>query len=55
LIAVDEQLDDETDKPIQYGTFSRDWAEEDVLDELMDSLDAGRISHGDDNHSSFPP
>ena len=53
--SVDEQLDDETDKPIQYGTFSRDWAEEDKLDELIDSLDAGRISHGDDNLPSFPP
>ena len=43
--SVDEQLDDETDKPIQYGTFSRNWAEEDELDELQDSLEAGRISH----------
>ncbi|MDD2810626.1 hypothetical protein [Rhodoferax sp.] len=43
--SVDEQLDAETDKPIQYGTFSRDWAEEDELDELIDSLEAGRISH----------
>ena len=42
---VEEQLDDETDKPIQHGTFSRDWAEEDELDELIDSLEAGRISH----------
>lgn len=42
---VDEQLDAETDKPIQYGTFSRDWAEEEALDELIDSLEAGRISH----------
>ena len=43
--SVDEQLDDETDQLIQYGTFSRDWAEEEELDELIDSLDAGRISH----------
>jgi hypothetical protein len=42
---VDEQLDAETNKPIQYGTFSRDWAEEEELDELIDSLDAGKISH----------
>jgi hypothetical protein len=42
---VSEQLDAETDKPTQYGTFSSDWAEEDVLDELIDSLEAGRISH----------
>ena len=52
--SVSELTDDETDKPIQYGTFSRGWAEEDELDELIDSLDAGRISHGDDNHPSFP-
>jgi len=43
--SVEEQLDAETDKPIQYGTFSRDWAEEEELDELIDSLEAGRISH----------
>jgi hypothetical protein len=42
---VDEQLDAETDKPIQCGTFSRDWTEEDKLDELIDSLEEGRISH----------
>jgi tetratricopeptide (TPR) repeat protein len=42
--SVVEQLDAETNKPIQYGTFSRDWAEEEELDELIDSLDAGRIS-----------
>jgi len=28
-----------------FGTFSRDWAEEDELDELIDSLEAGSISH----------
>ncbi len=43
--SVDEQLDDETDKPIQYGRFSRDWAEEEELDELIDSLEEVRISH----------
>ncbi len=43
--SVSELTDDETDKPIQYGTFSRDWAEEDELDELIDSLEEGRISH----------
>ena len=43
--SVREDTDDETDKPIQYGTFSRDWAEEDELDELIDSLESGRISH----------
>jgi tetratricopeptide (TPR) repeat protein len=43
--SVREDTDDETDKLIQYGTFSRDWAEEEELDELIDSLEAGRISH----------
>jgi len=43
--SVREDTDDETDKLIHYGTFSRDWAEEEELDELQDSLDAGRISH----------
>jgi hypothetical protein len=43
--SVSEDTDDETNKPIQYGTFSRDWAGEDELDELIDSLEAGRISH----------
>ena len=28
-----------------FGTFSRDWTEEEELDELLDSLEAGRISH----------
>ena len=42
---VSEQLDAETNKTIQYGTFCRDWAEEEALDELIDSLEAGRISH----------
>ncbi len=39
-----EDTDGETDKLIHYGTFSRDWDEEE-LDELQDSLDAGQISH----------
>jgi hypothetical protein len=43
--SVSEHPDAETDKPIHYGTFSRNWAEEEELDELQDSLDAGRISH----------
>jgi tetratricopeptide (TPR) repeat protein len=43
--SVREDADDETDKQIQHGTFSRDWAEEEELDELIDSLDAGNISH----------
>ena len=31
--------------PTRWSTFSRDWAEEEALDELIDSMEAGRISH----------
>ena len=34
--SVSEQLDAETDKPIHYGTFSREWSEEEELDKLLD-------------------
>ena len=34
---VAEHIDADTDKPVQYGTFSRDWAAEEELDELIDS------------------
>jgi hypothetical protein len=43
--SITEHADDETNKPIQYGTFSRDLAEEEELDELIDSLEAEVISH----------
>jgi len=43
--SVRDDTDDETNKHIHYGTFSRNWAEEEELDELQDSLDSGRISH----------
>ena len=43
--SVCEYTDDETGKPVQYGTFSRDWDEEEELDELIDNLEAGHISH----------
>jgi tetratricopeptide (TPR) repeat protein len=43
--SVHEDTGDETNKSVQYGTFSRDWAEEDELDELIDNLEVGRISH----------
>ena len=42
--SITEHADDQTDKSIQYGTFSRDWAEEEELDELIDSLEAEIIS-----------
>ena len=41
---VSEHSVDETNKPIQFGSFSRDWSEEEDLDGLSDSLDAGSIS-----------
>ena len=43
--SVSEDHDAETNKTVQYGTFSRNWAEEVELDALIDSLEAGRISH----------
>ena len=43
--SVSEHIDAETNKTVQHGAFSRDWAEEEDLDELIDSLEAGRISH----------
>jgi tetratricopeptide (TPR) repeat protein len=43
--SVTESIEHETDKLVQYGTFSRDWDQEEELDDLIDSLEAGRISH----------
>lgn len=43
--SVSEHAGDETDKPVHFGTFSRDWAEEEKLDELIDSLEEGGIGH----------
>ena len=37
--SVHEETDDETDKLIHYGTFSRGWAEEDELDDDDDDDD----------------
>ena len=41
---IREGFDDDIDSPIQYGAFSRDWADEEALDELMDRADSGAIS-----------
>lgn len=41
---IREELDPDTDEPIEFGCFSRNWDHEQELDELMDSLEAGRIS-----------
>ena len=38
---IREGFDDDIDSPIQYGAFSRDWADEEALDELMDRADSG--------------
>ena len=43
--SVSECINDEAGKSVQFGTFSRDWAEEDELDELIDKLEEGHISH----------
>ena len=41
---ITENIAPELDKPVHSGAFSRDWADEEELDELQDRLDAGRIS-----------
>ena len=41
---IRQELDPDTDEPIELGCFSRNWDHEQELDELMDSLDAGRIN-----------
>jgi len=34
-----------SDLSTDFGTFARDWVEEEELDKLIDNLEAGRISH----------
>jgi tetratricopeptide (TPR) repeat protein len=41
---ISEGFDDDSESLIQYGAFSRDWADEEALDELMDRADSGAIS-----------
>ena len=36
--------DPETDKPTEYGRFSRNWEDEEALDVLLDKLQAGYLS-----------
>lgn len=38
------ELDPDTDEPIEFGSFSRNWDHEQELDQLMDSLSSGRIN-----------
>ena len=41
-----ETFDDpESGQPTQYGRFSRNWQDEEALDELIDQLEAGRVTH----------
>jgi hypothetical protein len=41
-----ETFDDpETSQPIQYGRFSRNWQDEEALDQLIDKLEVGQLSH----------
>ena len=42
---IEDDIDPDTDKPVQHGHFSRNWDEEEALDELIDEHDARRISH----------
>ena len=39
------QDDPESGQPTQYGRFSRNWQDEEALDELIDQLEAGRVTH----------
>jgi tetratricopeptide (TPR) repeat protein len=41
---IRQELDPDTDEPIEFGCFSRNWDHEQELDELMDSLEAGRLN-----------
>ena len=41
---ISEGFGDDSDSPVQYGTFSRDWENEKELDALMDRVDSGSIS-----------
>ena len=41
---ISEGFEDDSDYPVQYGTFSRDWDDEKELDALMDRVDSGSIS-----------
>jgi hypothetical protein len=41
---ISEGFEDDSDSPIEYGTFSRDWDDEKELDALMDRVDCGAIS-----------
>ncbi len=41
---IRQELDPDTDAPIEFGCFSRNWDHEQELDELIDSLEAGRIN-----------
>ena len=41
---ISEGFEDDSDAPVQYGTFSRDWDDEKELDALMDRVDSGSIS-----------
>ena len=39
-----QEPDFDTDEPVEFGCFSRDWEQEKALDQLMDDQDAGRIN-----------
>ena len=39
-----QEPDFDTDEPVEFGCFSRNWDDEEALDQLMGDLDAGRIN-----------
>lgn len=42
---VHDDMDDESVKSVQVGRFSRAWDDEEELDQLLDSLESGRVTN----------
>lgn len=43
-LTIRQEPDFDTEEPVEFGCFSRNWEQEEALDQLMDDLDAGRIN-----------
>jgi hypothetical protein len=50
-----EGFDDDSDSPIQYGAFSRDWADEEAPSSPAHWYQAGQIAFRDGNYVSANP
>jgi len=44
VFEVEEGLDPQTERPVQMGHFSRNWAEEEEMDALSQDMESGRVS-----------